>query len=235
VAETRLSLGEVVVDEKSNEITAIPKLLDLIDVAGDVVSIDAIGCQMDIAAAIRKKDADYLLALKGNQGHLLEDVTTYFDYPEGLSHEEWRGPWEKNHGRIERRSIVTAPANWLEDKAKWLDIQTIICSTSVWQVGRKETVAKRYYVSSLQATPEYFAKLIREHWSIENHLHWALDVIFREDACRVKKDNSPLNLNILRKLALPILHACKLGRMSAKHKMLKAARSPVFLDKLLFP
>jgi len=109
VGETRLTLGEVVVDEKSNEITAIPQLLKLIDIEGDVVSIDAMGCQTDIATAIRKKGADYLLAVKGNQALLFEDIKTYFDNPEGLPHESWRGPWEKNHGRIERRSAGTAP------------------------------------------------------------------------------------------------------------------------------
>jgi len=233
VEETRLTLGEIVVDEKSNEITAIPKLLDLIDVQGDVVSIDAIGCQTDIATAIRKKKADYLLAVKKNQEHLFEDIETYFEHPEGLEHEKWLGPWEKDHGRIERRSIAIAPADWLEDRAKWLDVQTVICSTSIRQIGEKETVAKRYYISSLHASPQRFAQLIRGHWSIENHLHWALDVFFGEDACRARKDNSPLNLNILRKFALPILHACKVGRMSAKHKMLKAARNPAFLQTLL--
>ena len=232
--EARLSLGELAVDEKSNEITAIPKLLDLIDVEGEVVSIDAMGCQTDIADKIRNRKADYLLAVKGNQGHLFEDIAAYFDDCDDLPHEKWRGKLEKGHGRIERRSVMTAPADWLDDRAKWHDIQTVICSIGTRITDDVEVTTKRYYISSLRAPPEKFAEQIRNHWSIENHLHWALDVTFREDQSRAKKDNSPLNLNVLRKFALPILHACKVGRLSAQKKRKKAARNPDFLNQLLF-
>lgn len=234
VEDTRLTLGEVKSEEKSNEIKAIPQLLELIDVEGDVVSIDAIGCQMDIASAIRKKKADYLLAVKGNQETLFKDISTYFDNLEGLPHVRWQGKFEKDHGRIERREVTTAPASWLDYAAKWQDIHTIIRYTCSREKSGVKTLSKRYYISSLDTTPEHFAKLLRGHWSIENHLHWALDVIFREDASRARKDNSPLNLNVLRKIAIPILHACKVGRLSAQKKMLKAARNPAFLDCLLF-
>jgi predicted transposase YbfD/YdcC len=205
VEEERLTLGEIKTEEKSNEIKAIPQLLELINVEGDVVSIDAMGCQIDIATAIRKKKADYLLAVKANQGTLFEDITSYFDKPEGLPHERWQGKFEKDHGRIERRKVTVAPAGWLDCAANWQDIQTIICYTCSREKNGVKTVSNRYYISSLDSTPEHFAKLVRGHWSIENHLHWALDVVFREDASRARKDNSPLNLNVLRKIAIPIV------------------------------
>jgi len=234
VEETRMTLGEIKTEEKSNEIKAIPELLELIDVKGDVVSIDAMGCQRDIAAAIRKKKADYLLAVKANQGTLFEDISTYFDKPDGLPHIRWQGKFEKDHGRIERRAVTVAPAGWLDCAANWQDIQTIICYSSMREKDGVKTLSNRYYISSLDTTPEHFSKLLRGHWSIENHLHWALDVVFHEDASRARKDNSPLTLNVLRKIAIPILHACKVGRLSAHKKMLKAARNPAFLHSLLF-
>jgi predicted transposase YbfD/YdcC len=234
VEEKRLTLGEIKTDEKSNEIKAIPELLELIDVEGDVVSIDAMGCQMDIASAIRKKKADYLLAVKGNQGTLFEDISTYFDNLDGLPHIRWQGKVEKDHGRIERRAVIVAPASWLDCTANWQDIQTIIRYTCSRVKDGVKTVSNRHYISSLDTTPEHFAMLLRGHWSIENHLHWALDVVFREDASRARKGNSPLTLNVLRKIAIPILHACKVGRLSAQKKMLKAARNPDFLGCLLF-
>ena len=130
--------------------------------------------------------------------------------------------------------MTVAPADWLDSAANWQDIQTIICYTCSREKDGEKTVSNRYYISSLDTTPECFSKLVRGHWSIENHLHWALDVIFREDASRARKDNSPLNLNVLRKTAIPILHACKVTRLSAHSKMLKAARNPAFLHSLLF-
>lgn len=232
--EERLSLGEVETIGKGNEIKAIMQLLSLVDIKGDVVSIDAIGCQTQIAQEIRKKEADYLLALKKNQGNMYEDVEEYFENKQDLPHEGWQGPWEKDHGRIERRHVATAPADWLEGRENWQDIQTVICCTATRIIGEKETITKRYYISSLQASPERFSQLIRGHWSIENHLHWALDVTFGEDSSRVRKNNSPLNLNVLRKIAIPILHAHKVNKLSAKRKMLKAARNPDFLHRLLF-
>jgi len=186
--DIRLTLGEVEIDKKSNEIKAIPKLLDLIDVEGDVVSIDAMGCQTDIAETIREKKADYLLAVKKNQGNLYEDIVEYFDNPQGLTHSRWKGRYEKDHGRIERREIMTAPADWLDQRGKWRDIKTIVCYTCMREKGEVKSVTKQYYISSLEAEPEQFVKLIRGHWAIENHLHWALDVIFGEDANRARKD-----------------------------------------------
>jgi len=131
VAENNITLGELAVDEKSNEITAIPELLDLIDVEGDIITIDAMGCQRDIAAKIREKKADYVLAVKNNQETLHDDISDYFDWiekeqPKDEPVEIWKGKPEKGHGRIEIREIITAPAGWLEQKGDWMDIQTII-------------------------------------------------------------------------------------------------------------
>lgn len=235
VKENNITLGEVAVEDKSNEITAIPALLDLIDIQGDVITIDAMGCQTDIASKIRERKADYVLSLKDNQPTLHEDVREYFDWiekekPEDEQYEIWKGKVEKCHGRIEKREILTASADWLEDKANWKDIHTIIRYRCSREIDGVKTVSVRHYISSLQTTAQDFGEIIRGHWSIENQLHWMLDVVFREDAAKAKKDNSPLNLNILRKIALSALKSVSLGRLSVRKKMMKAARDQAFLD-----
>jgi predicted transposase YbfD/YdcC len=239
VAESHITLGEITIREKSNEVTAIPELLDLIDVKGDIVTIDAAGCQRDIAAKIREKEADYVLALKDNQGTLHEDVADYFDWIEkGHTKDEpietWKGKPEKCHGRIETREILTASAAWLEQKEGWQDIQTIIRYRCTREVGGVKTVSIRHYISSFDTNAENFGEIIRGHWSVENQLHWVLDVTFREDDAKARKDNSPLNLNVLRKIALPILKKISVGRLSVRKKMMKSARDTSFLERLLF-
>jgi predicted transposase YbfD/YdcC len=239
VAENNITLGELAVDEKSNEITAIPELLDLIEVAGDIITIDAMGCQIDIAAKIREKEADYVLALKDNQEILHEDVRDYFDWvekeqPASESIDRWKSKPEKGHGRIETREILTAPADWLEQKEDWVDIQTLIRYRCTREIDGVKTVSVRHYISSFDTSAENFGDIIRGHWSIENQLHWMLDVIFREDDAKAKKDNSPLNINVLRKFALAALKKISVGRLSVRKKMMKAARDPFFLAQLLF-
>jgi len=239
VAENNITLGELAVDDKSNEITAIPELLDLIDIAGDIVTIDAMGCQTDIAEKIREKGADYVLALKDNHPTLHEEVSDYFDWiesekPKNETVEAWKSRPEKDHGRIETREIITASADWLEDKENWEGIHTIIRYRCIREVNGIKSVSVRHYISSFDTNPEGFGDIIRGHWSVENQLHWMLDVIFREDDAKARKDNSPLNINVLRKIALAILKKITLGRLSIKKKMMKASRDPCFLSQLLF-
>ena len=238
VAENNITLGELAVDEKSNEITAIPELLDLIDIEGDIVTIDAMGCQTDITEKIREKGADYVLAVKDNHPTLHEDVSDYFDWiekerPKSETVDSWKSKPEKGHGRIETREILTAPADWIEGKEEWADIQTIIRYRCTREINGVKSVAIRHYISSFDTNAEGFGNIIRGHWSVENQLHWMLDVIFREDDAKAKKDNSPLNINVLRKIALAVLKKITLGRLSIKKKMMKAARDPCFLTQLL--
>lgn len=238
VTENEITLGELAVEEKSNEITAIPELLDLIDIEGDVVSIDAMGCQREIAQRILEKKADYVLALKENQPDLHEAVLTYFDWlekgkPSGEGYDLWKSGIETCHGRLERREIAVARADWLEQKEAWAGLSCIVRCRSIREIGAERTISDRYYISSFDTSAENFAQLIRGHWSIENQLHWMLDVVFREDAARARKDRSPLNLNVLRKIALSLLKTLPFGRLSVHKKMLKASRDPAFLKALL--
>jgi predicted transposase YbfD/YdcC len=240
VNENSITLGELAVDEKSNEITAIPELLDLIDIEGDIVTIDAIGCQTDIAAKIRERKADYVLALKDNQQDLHDDVRDYFDWiekekPKDELYDMWKSKPEKCHGRIETREILTTSANWLENKDQWEDIETIVQYRCTREINGIKTVSVRHYISSFDTNAENFADIIRGHWSVENQLHWMLDVVFREDNARARKDNSPLNLNVLRKISLSLLKlSMPDSRLSIRKKMLKASRDSAFLESVVF-
>jgi predicted transposase YbfD/YdcC len=239
VSESNITLGELAVDEKSNEITAIPELLDLIDIEGDIITIDAMGCQTDIAEKIREKGADYVLALKDNHPILHEEVSDYFNWietekPKSETVDSWKSKPENDHGRIETREILTASADWIEDKDDWADIYTIIRYRCTREIDGVKSASVRHYISSFDTNAEGFGDIIRGHWSIENQLHWMLDVIFREDDARARKDNSPLNYNILRKIALAVMKKIPVGRLSIRKKMMKAARDPCFLAQLLF-
>jgi predicted transposase YbfD/YdcC len=239
VSENSITLGELAVEDKHNEITAIPELLDLIDITGDIVTIDAIGCQSDIAEKIWDKEADYVLSLKDNQATLHEDVREYFDWierehPKSEVIDSWKSKPEKCHGRIETREILTASAGWLEGREQWKDLQTLIRYRCTREIDGVKTVSVRHYISSFETNAESFGAIIRGHWFVENQLHWMLDVVFREDNARASKDNSPLNLNILRKIALAVLNKISFGRLSARKKMMKAARDQNFLALLLF-
>lgn len=200
VEENQITLGEITVDEKSNEITAIPQLLDLIDVSGTTVTIDAMGCQTSIAKKITDKKADYCLALKGNQTSLHEDVKLYF---ENLSAEQTAVTKEKGHGRVEKREYsLETDIDWLSQKADWSNLNAI-GSVKSTVIEKEETRTEtRYFITSLNDVNK-FADSVRGHWSIENKLHWQLDVTFGEDASRARKDNSPLNLR-------PCLHKAKI-------------------------
>lgn len=204
-SNSRLVLGQEKVKEKSNEITAIPKLLDLLFLKGAIVTIDAMGCQKSIAAKIREKEANYILALKGNHGDLHDDVRTYFEGVDRESLEIYRDV-DKGHGRIETRTCtVSTEVEWLEDQVLWKDLNCIIEIESIRMQGGAESVEKRYYLSSVSGDPKTIAHAIRSHWSIENALHWVLDVTFNEDKSRIRKRNGPENMAIVRHTALNLL------------------------------
>ena len=232
VGETHITLGEVAVEEKSNEITAIPKLLDLVDVAGATVTIDAMGCQTDIARKITGKGADYCLALKGNQPGLHEDAKLYF---ENLQAGQKLATLEKDHGRIEERNYaLETDIGWLSSKKDWAGLNAIgAVKSTVFEKG-KERIETRYFITTLTDVKR-FAEAVRGHWSIENQLHWRLDVTFGEDAARARKDNAPLNWNVMRKTALPLLRDASIGKKtSIKRKMFMAALDVGILERILF-
>lgn len=201
-----LLLGQVKADEKSNEITAIPELLDAIDIKGVTFTIDAAGCQTAIVDKIRDGDGNYVLALKGNQGTLRDEAENFFTQARSVGHQEagcqMASSIEKGHGRIEEREIVVInQLDWLESKSKWRDLTSLIEVTSRRTVGDKTSEEQRYYISNLVLTPERAGAVIRSHWSIENHLHWNMDVNFKEDASLAATGNAAENLAALRRLA----------------------------------
>ena len=232
VAENEITLGEIAVDEKSNEITAVPELLDLIDVKDAIVTADAMSCQKKIVSKIIGKKADYVIAVKENQPTLLHDIADWF--ADFSSEAEHTATHEKGHGRIEKREYyLLTDISWLEQHSEWCGLQAIGAVQSTVTENEETTVFTRYFITSLKNIHE-FANAVRKHWAIENKLHWCLDVIFREDAARARKDNSPLNMNVLRKNALALVNQAKYGRISKKKMMFKAALNPDILLRILF-
>jgi predicted transposase YbfD/YdcC len=210
-ADTGLTLGQVKVDEKSNEITAIPKLLDLIDIKDAVVTIDAMGTQTAIVKRIKESKANYVLALKGNQSNLNDEVRNFFDQAEsvdfdGIEHTAYHTV-EEGHGRLERRHIYsTEDIDWLplKEKEKWLGLKSISLVISERTIGEDTSIEKRLYISSLPADARNIAYAIRSHWGIEA-CHWTLDVAFREDDQKAQAGNIAENMSMLRRIALNLL------------------------------
>lgn len=233
VAENQITLGQLAVAEKSNEITAIPELLDILEVSGSIVTVDAMGCQKQIASKITENHADYVLGLKGNQLSLLDDVKLYFEKENAPLAARTK---EKDHGRIEQRTYyLETQIDWLSQRPDWAGLNGIgMVKTNVLTMNTGEMSEEcRYFLTSLTDI-DTFAYAVRKHWSIENQLHWQLDVTFREDASRARKDNSPLNLNILRKEALRLLSQADFGkRVSVRRKMSRAAMDSSALDLLI--
>jgi predicted transposase YbfD/YdcC len=236
--QNRLVLGQRKVHEKSNEITAIPDLLAVLDLAGAVVSIDAMGCQTAIAHQIVEQQGDYVLALKGNQGNLHEDVAQLFDQARqhcfrGLEHDYYETQ-EQGHGRVEtRRYWVMGQTEYLMGAENWAKLTTIGCVESQRQVGAKITCETRYYLLSLPLHAQRFAQAVRGHWGIENQLHWILDVAFREDQARSTLGYSGENLAVLRHLALNLLTQEKSAKGGTRAKRLKAGWDDYYLLKVL--
>jgi predicted transposase YbfD/YdcC len=236
--ENGLSLGQVAVEDGSNEIAAIPKLLDLLDVSGCLVTIDAVGCQTGIAAKVRERGGDYVLALKGNQPALHQAVTDRFQAGmetgfAGLAYDH-HTVTETGHGRTDERTCeVLTGVTGLPDQDRWADLKAIICVTRISRQGGREASAVRYYIASRAAGAAAFAKAIREHWAIENTLHWTLDVTFREDANRTRLGHGPENLAVLRRLAVSLLKQDASTTGSIKGKTKLAGWDNAFLLRVL--
>jgi predicted transposase YbfD/YdcC len=223
--EARIVLGQEKVMEKSNEITAIPKILDWLDVKGHIITIDAMGCQYKIADKILSKEGDYIFSLKGNQGNLAEDVTQHFEHYNSQIKNVYTEN-DKGHGRIETRTCsIIEDVAWLKaDHKHWNSIQSIIRIESTREMGDKKTVERRYYISSLNTSAEKMLKAIRSHWGIENSLHWILDMSFNEDYSRIRKGNAPHVMAILRHVATNLLQSAKLRNNSLERKSIKGLR-----------
>ena len=238
-----LVLGQVKVNEKSNEITAIPELLRVLAVQGCIVSIDAIGCQTEIADAIVAKQGDYLLAVKANQGQLFADVQALFalEFAEAQPFQwvehDYQRQVDKGHGRVEIRECwaVTDPEylDYIREHKDWPALQSIILVRAERRNGEHITQQDRYYISSLKGDAATFMQAVRSHWGIENSLHWVLDLAFREDESRVRKDNAAQNLAILRHMALNLLKNEKTARVGIHGKRLRAGWDHDYLLRLL--
>ena len=236
--EAKLSLGQVVVDEKSNEIPAIPELLRLLELSGALVTLDAMGCQTAIAEEVREGGGDYVLAVKPNQPTLYERVRGAVD--EGLEQDAGRidehRTEETGHGRREIRTYAVFPVPATVDpEGRWRDLSAVGVTFSERTDGRGRTSLEgRYYILSRLLPAEEFAGAVRGHWGIENNLHWQLDVSFREDACRVRRDHAPANLSVIRRFALGLLKRETECRRGIETKRLKCAASDEYREKVLF-
>jgi predicted transposase YbfD/YdcC len=232
-----LFLGQEVVDEKSNEITAIPKLLAVLELTGAIVTNDAMGCQKEIAAKIREKKADYVLAVKGNQEHLEEDVVAAFAaVDDGQRPATLRTHTEhaKGHGRVEtRRTQVMAVPETLRNPEAWPDLATIARCTRTYTEKGVEKSEVRYFISSLSPEVKKIARAIRGHWGIENGLHWVLDMYFAEDRNRARTGNAAANLGLLRRWVLSLLQRNESISGGIEKKRLQAAWNDGIREKLL--
>lgn len=231
--EQKLVLGQEATDEKSNEITAIPALLKRLDINGCLITLDAMGTQKNIARQIIEGEGDYLLAVKGNQGTLQDDIRTFFQRPPQTYVMDDYSSVEKNHGRIEqRRCRICTNIDWLEQQRDWKGLAAIVeVSLTVEQKGVSTTYC-RYYISSLAMTAKAALYAVRSHWGIENKLHWVLDVIFKEDQARTRSGNGPKNMAIVRHIITNLLRQVS-GKASLKVKRKKTAWSVDFLEKVL--
>jgi predicted transposase YbfD/YdcC len=225
-----LLLGQVKVDEKSNEITAIPALLEMLTLGGCVVTIDAMGTQTEIARVIVDQGADYVLAAKDNQGHLYEDVVATFQEAEQCQFEHvphsYAKTTNKGHGRVEIRECwAIERLDYLEalrTAEDWAELRSLIMVRAERRLGTAVSVERRYYISSLADSAERLLSIIRSHWGVENELHWCLDVAFREDDSRIRKGDGAQNFSFLRRLALTLLKREKTAKMGLKAKRHKA-------------
>jgi predicted transposase YbfD/YdcC len=238
-ARQRLVLGQIKVDAKSNEITAIPALLEMMEIEGAVITIDAMGCQRAIAELILKKKADYIFSLKGNQGTLCDDVklfvaeqrTRQFKDTKISRHETVDG----DHGRVEtRRYTVIHNVKWLKERHGWPGLRSVIVVETTREWRGKVERETRLYVSSLDLVAETVAQMVRDHWSVENNLHWVMDMVFRDDESRVRKDHAPANFATIKHAAFNFLKRAP-GRESMRGKRKRAGWEDDFLSSVVRP
>jgi predicted transposase YbfD/YdcC len=234
----RLVLGQEATAEKSNEITAIPKLLELLDVKGCIVTLDAMGCQTAIAQQIIDQRGDYVLGLKDNQPLLHEAVADYFTLARSNHFKQVRHDYleeiDKAHGRLEvRRYWICEDLNTLPNPERWAGLRSIGLVERACLSAGKNSLEQRYFINSIAADAKLFAHAVRSHWGIENRLHWRLDVVMREDDSRVRKDNSPTVLAMVRQLSLNLFEKAP-SKLSLKQKRFKAALSDDFREKVVF-
>jgi predicted transposase YbfD/YdcC len=237
VSELGITLGQLKTADKSNEITAIPELLEMLDITGSTVTIDAMGCQTKIVEKIIDKGANYVIGLKGNQGELHEDVRLIFENKPAKMSFLRSEEFDKGHGRLEtRRATVTADIQWFKDKYRqWKGLSSLVEMESLREIKGELSTEKRYYISSLSGEVEALSKAIRQHWGVENKLHWILDVCFNDDQSRIRKGNAPRNIAIIKKTGLNLLQMIKKDRprISLKRMRKLAGWDHDFLDSVL--
>jgi predicted transposase YbfD/YdcC len=236
-SDQALVLGQLKTDQKSNEITAIPQLIELLDLSGCIVTIDAMGCQKDIARLIVNKNADYVLTLKENHEKLFHEVETFFLKAEANNFQgssmNYCQTETKNHGRLEiRRYWITDQISEFENTHPWKNLKSIGMVESQRTVKGETSIERRFFISSLENNVQLFAKAVRLHWGIENTVHWVLDIGFREDESRIRTGHAPENMAVLRHIALNLLRNDE-TRLGIKNKRLRAARSTEYLTQLL--
>ena len=236
-SESSIVLGQLKVDGKSNEITAIPQLLDLLDVEGSTITIDAMGCQTKVVEKIVEKKANYVLGLKGNQSTLHDNVALLFtNKPKNMAFLSCI-EHDKGHGRFEtRQCTVSEDIDWLKtEHPHWKNLKSIVEIESTREIKNKISVEKRYYISDHAANPELISNAIRQHWGVENKLHWVLDMSFGDDQSRIRKGNAPRNMAIVKKTVLNLLQIVKkdMKRISLKRMRKLAGWDNQFLNTVL--
>jgi predicted transposase YbfD/YdcC len=235
----RLVLGQCKVDEKSNEITAIPELIKVLEIAGCIVTIDAMGCQKQIVKSIVDKSGEYVIALKKNQGNLYKNVEKIFKEAiskgfEGFKYSDYHTK-EDEHGREEIRHylMLSDIQERIDPGKKWMNLQSVGMVEYIRKVNGKTKVENRYYISSLTDNAKLLGESVRSHWGIENSLHWVLDVALREDDCRIRKDNAPQNFAVLRHIAVNAVGKEKSQKLGIKNKQVCAGWDNEYLEKIL--
>jgi predicted transposase YbfD/YdcC len=230
--EQRMVLAQIVTDAKSNEITAVPNLLEMLSLKGTIVTVDALNCQREIARKIVDQGGDYALALKGNQGTLHDDVRTYFDDPASKTTTA-KPVVEGDHGRIETRTAtVSTDIEWLQESHQWPGLTAIGKVHRVRETKGKTTAETAYYLLSAPLTPERLNEVVRSHWGVENRLHWRLDVVMNEDQDRTRLDNGPHNLAVLRHMAMNVMQK-DTTKGSLRVKFMRAGWDDAYLARLL--
>jgi predicted transposase YbfD/YdcC len=239
VHENHAVFGQLAVDSKSNEITAIPKLLEMLDLQEATVTIDAMGCQKEIAQKVLDRGGQYVLAVKANQGTLQEDIRLFLDDAverdfRGIEHDVYEQT-EKGHGRLEtRRCWTTSQIDWLRQRHDWAGLQSVAVVEGRRQIGEQVSTERRYFISSLPGrTAQRIGQAVRNHWSVENELHWSLDLCFAEDQSRVRIGNAAENLSRVRRVALTLLKQETSAKVGIKAKRLLAGWDEKYLLRVL--